>query len=243
MMNIDTALQINTFFTWQSVKPEQLIGTTAIVIDVLRATTSINAALANGAKTVIPCLDPEEAQKHKELQQSVILCGEINGYCIKGFDIGNSPLEYTKESIGNKTLALSTSNGTKALQAAVSADHILAGCINNAAATADSALAKGKDINIIASGTLGEISYDDILAAGIIINELLWLCPYYRLNDASLIAQTIAENTTDITEGLLLSEHGKLLKELSFLKDIEYAAKLNSCPTVAVYKDCSLTIE
>ena len=97
---------------------ETLHGTVAVVIDVLRATTAITHALVAGAARVIPTLTTEEAFKMREMlmnqspDQSVLLCGERGGVMIDGFDLGNSPEDYTQERVSGKTLIFSTTNGT-----------------------------------------------------------------------------------------------------------------------------------
>ena len=117
------------------VEPEQLCGRVAIVIDVLRATTTIIHALAAGAECVIPCLEVEEArQTARKIGPSALLGGERGGVRIDGFDFGNSPTEYVSEKIAGRTIVFSTTNGTRAMLHCRQAAQILIGAFVNRAA-------------------------------------------------------------------------------------------------------------
>ena len=160
--------------------PESLRGTVAVVIDVLRATTTMTHALAAGAKRVIPCLEPADAFLMRETLQThspdeqVLLGGERGGVLIEGFDIGNSPEDYTQERISGKTLIFSTTNGTRAMFQLLDAEAIYLACFNNADAVAKRLLEFPK-ITILCAGTDQMYTEKDILLAGMLTERLVRL--------------------------------------------------------------------
>ena len=120
----------------QLVRPEELAGTTVVVIDMLRATTTIVEALSAGAVAVIPCGEIEEARQcARQRSPAALLGGERGGRPIAGFDLGNSPAEYTAERVGGKTVVLTTTNGTRALLHSRQAARVLVAAFANCAAT------------------------------------------------------------------------------------------------------------
>ena len=176
--------QINVYALPADVAPEDLAGGTVVVIDVLRASTSIVHALAAGAAEVIPCLEVDDARRvAADLpRESVVLGGERLGIRIDGFDLGNSPTEYTPESVGGRTVAFTTTNGTKAMQKCGAADRVLIGAFVNAAAVyrqlmgPSLALRVGMPrqgaIHLLCAGTRGEPGPDDLLLAGLLVDRL-----------------------------------------------------------------------
>ena len=134
--------------------PEALAGATLVVIDVLRATTVIPHALAVGAKAVIPCLEVEDAvQAAARLPAGqAVLGGERGGLKIDGFDLGNSPDEYTPQTVAGKTLVFTTTNGTRAMMHCRQAQRVLLGSFVNASAIVD-ALAADRDVRLLCAGT------------------------------------------------------------------------------------------
>ena len=147
--------------------PEGFTDATVIVIDVLRASTTIIHALAAGAEKVIPCLEVEEAKTvaAKFPRDKVVLGGERAGLKIDGFDFGNSPGDYTQETVGGKTVVFTTTNGTRAMNACQRAKRVLIGGFVNMHALL---LATSKDANVhlLCAGTNGQITLEDVLCAG-----------------------------------------------------------------------------
>ncbi len=154
-------------------EPEELSGGTAVVIDVLRAATTIVHALAAGAKEIIPCLEVAEA--HALAQRfrvgEVLLGGERQGVAIDGFDLGNSPEEYTPDRVGGKTVILTTTNGTRAISRALKADEVFIAAFVNASAVLQR-LFDRQSVHILCAGTDGQISEDDVLLAGMLVERL-----------------------------------------------------------------------
>ncbi len=157
----------------QQIAAEELAGSTVVVIDLLRATSTICQALAAGAAEVVPFLEIEEARAAAAKDRAnVVLGGERQGKRIDGFDLGNSPSEYTPESVGGRRVFLTTTNGTRALYHARLARRVVAGSFLNLSAVAASIRDEPR-IDILCAGTDGVESREDILAAGAIVEQLI----------------------------------------------------------------------
>lgn len=169
-----------------------LTDSMAIVIDMLRATSTICYALAAGAKCVVPLLEIDETRQLGEQlgREYVVLGGERRGKMIDGFDLGNSPSEYTPQRVMGKTILFTTTNGTRALAHALDARRVLVGAVMNRAAVARAALEAAR-VDILCAGTDGEVTGEDILAAGAITDKLLRDSPagYWELNEPARFAQ------------------------------------------------------
>jgi len=143
----------------------------AVVIDVLRATTVITHAIQNGASAVVICGEIDDAFKLAQSTPRPLLCGERACQPIAGFDLGNSPSEYTTHRIGGKPLVMTTTNGTRAAIAAVGFDTIYAASFNNLSAVVN-ALEREPEITILCAGTDGQVTDEDLLLAGAIVHRL-----------------------------------------------------------------------
>jgi len=147
-----------------------------VVIDVLRATSSVLAALAHGAVRVIPTLEVAEARaiKGRLAKGTVVLGGERGGLQIEGFDAGNAPQEFTAEIVRGKTVVMTTTNGTRAILLGLPAARLYVAALNNVGATAR-ALAERclGDVVLASSGTEGLVSWEDSFCAGAIVEHLV----------------------------------------------------------------------
>ncbi len=155
------------------VEPEEMAGKTVVVIDVLRASTTIVHALEAGAREVIPCLEVEDAREMaaRMPQNDVLLGGERKGLPIEGFDLGNSPLEYTADRVNGRSVVFTTTNGTRAMERCRLASRVLIGAFVNAGAVCRE-LAGSEQIHLLCAGTRGQIGYDDVLLAGLLVERL-----------------------------------------------------------------------
>jgi 2-phosphosulfolactate phosphatase len=162
--------KINVHYLPRYVTPEELAGSAVVVIDVLRATTTICQALASGATEVIPFQEIDETLAAAERlgRANVVLGGERKGKRIEGFDLGNSPSEYTRGRVAGKRVLITTTNGTRALAHARLAKRVLVGAIVNLSAIVAS-LQDEPRIDILCAGTDGEETGEDILAAGALV--------------------------------------------------------------------------
>jgi 2-phosphosulfolactate phosphatase len=162
------------------IPPGTLRGGVAVVVDVLRATTVMVSALAAGCEAIIPCAEIDEAKvAAADLPPgTALLAGEREGLPIPGFDLGNSPGEFTTEVCRGKTLVMTTTNGTRAILASLEADRVYIASFTNLRATADEISVQflkrdhGQSIHIVCSGTEGQISFEDSLLAGALTGKI-----------------------------------------------------------------------
>jgi 2-phosphosulfolactate phosphatase len=172
MQRSATARRIDVFLLPALVEPDELTGKIAVVIDVLRATTTIVHALAAGAAQVVPCLEVDDARRvAAEAPGQIVLGGERFGLPIPGFDLGNSPADYTGVRVGGKTVAFTTTNGTRAMQHCRAARRVLIGAFVNFSAVCRELLDE-HDIALVCAGTNGHVTREDTLFAGAVVHEL-----------------------------------------------------------------------
>src|SRR5262249_49024109 len=158
---------VDVVLTADAVTPARLRDASALVIDVLRASTSIVTALGSGAAAVVPVETVEEARAHKvALGPGTLLAGERDSDPPEGFDLGNSPREFTPERVRDRTIVLTTSNGTRALTAARPAAAVAVAAFVNAAAAVAWARGHGGNVVLVCAGSLGTPSLEDQACAG-----------------------------------------------------------------------------
>lgn len=162
---------VDVCFTPDEVVPNELQGRVAVVVDVLRATSSIVEALANGARSVFPVASIEAAVRLAQNmgRDQVLLCGERRGLPIDGFDLGNSPSEFTPERVAGRSLVMTTTNGTPALLATASARETLVASFLNLRAVVARLAEMGEAVSVVCSGREKRFSLDDAVCAGAIV--------------------------------------------------------------------------
>jgi 2-phosphosulfolactate phosphatase len=205
---------------------------TAVVVDTLRATTTMVAALMAGAREIVPAATPADAVSVAQRLglERTLLCGERGALRIDGFHLGNSPREYTSDVVGGKTLVMTTTNGTVALLKAQHAARVLCGCLVNARMVAEDIVAGGDvDVTIICAGTHGRFSSEDTIAAGAIVEAI---CEFASsapvLDDGARAAlRLFAHDRHDLRGALLASDHGSALATLGMLEDVAYCSQLD----------------
>ena len=212
-------------------EPAELIGGISVVIDVLRATTTIIHALAAGAASVIPCGEIDEARHHAAgfAGGTVLLGGERGGVRISGFDLDNSPTSYTADRVEGRTLVFTTTNGTRALLRAAQADRVfVAGFVNLHAVLAmlvDSQL----PVHVVCAGTDGEVTYEDCLCAGALAKGLTLARQTQPANDEARLAiaafDSLRGGNVAFQEMLRVSRGGANLVALGLEADIETAGQ------------------
>lgn len=206
--------------TLDFINEEELAGKTVVVIDVLRATSVITTALSNGAKDVTVKVEVEDALKLKN--NETLLGGERKALKIEGFDLSNSPLEYTRERVENRKIVLTTTNGTKAIYRAASADKVLIGSILNGRAVGEALAREGNDVIIICAGTQGKFSLDDFICAGKIIYELINIREISMDDFAASAYMAYRDNKNDLISYVKMASHYKYLISLGLEDDIKY---------------------
>jgi 2-phosphosulfolactate phosphatase len=176
-----------------------LSGTVCVVFDVLRATSTMVTALANGASAIVPVAEIPEALALHACDPKVLLAGERNGWRIGAeltggvdFDLGNSPREFTRERINRKRIAMSTTNGTRALRACAPARRVLLGSFLNLSATAK--LIKSlspAQLLVVCSGTVDQCAYEDVLGAGALCDRVWDLYDSGAIADSAKLARRV----------------------------------------------------
>ena len=164
---------LNVYSLPRLVEPEQMAGGVAVVIDVLRASTTIVHALTSGAREVLPCVEVDDARAAaKNLPEDErVLGGERKGLPIDGFDYGNSPEDYTYERVSRKSVVFTTTNGTRAMQHARMADRVLIGAFVNVTAIVEELIGH-EQIHLLCAGTNGQMGHDDVMLAGLLVERI-----------------------------------------------------------------------
>jgi 2-phosphosulfolactate phosphatase len=227
------------------ISEEQLRGEVVVVIDVLRATTTITQALAQGANLVIPCLEVADvyAAAARLAPGSYLLGGERHGLPIEGFDLGNSPAEYTAQRVAGKTVVFTTTNGTRALLRSKHAGRVLlAGFVNVSAVV--TYLSIEPQVILVCAGTHGQITREDALLAGCLVDRLA--SNSVRLNDQARLAWDawrLVANKAETPEGLASqlreSQGGRDLVSLGLDGDIRDAAQIDRFAIVPEFDPAS----
>ncbi|MCI0546522.1 MAG: 2-phosphosulfolactate phosphatase [Candidatus Rokubacteria bacterium] len=188
---------IDVALTLEEVRGIPLAGVTAVVLDVVRASTTIVGALAGGARAVVPVATPDEARALGlgGTVGPVLIGGERGGAPPPGFDRGNSPAEYTPERVRGRTVAFTTTNGTRALLALDGARRIAVGGFVNAAAVARWVAAEPGDALLVCAGERGRFCLEDAVCAGLLVSRLATVD--HTLTDAAQAAQALWERYAD----------------------------------------------
>ena len=204
----------------------------SIMVDVLRASTTITSAL-NKFEEIIPCFTPEEAFKLKS-ETGGVIAGERKGAKVEGFDIGNSPNAIKDFDSDSKTLILTTSNGTRILENMNS--KVLIGCLNNANAVADASIELGEThVDLVMAGVWGKFAIEDFLAAGEIIYQISEKCSDCEISEYAKSAILASRDFDEVKKAFYESTSGNKLKSLGYEKDIEFSLCKNSTKNVGKY--------
>jgi 2-phosphosulfolactate phosphatase len=239
-------MRIDVFFTPLGVNTADLSGRGVVVIDVLRATTTVITALANGAKAVIPAATSEEAVRlASNLEKDgVVLAGERKSLRLEGFALGNSPREMTAAAVGGKTIVLATTNGTPALVAAQGGDPVLVGAaVNFKALTLRTRelVTRGADLVLICAGRDRQFAVEDGYTAGRLIRAVKRGIKKVTLNDAATAAVALTPAFAGWSEALVGSEAARQLADVDLAEDVRFAAQPDRFTVVPSYADRRIT--
>jgi 2-phosphosulfolactate phosphatase len=232
---------------FDALKNRDLSNTVCVVFDVLRATTSMLTALHHGATQILPVKEIAEALAlQRGLAQKALLAGERDGLRIRAaqsggvdFDLGNSPREFTAERVAGRTIIMTTTNGTRALQACLGARHILAGALSNLGALAGWIKEQlPPSLLLVGAGTFEQAAYEDTLAAGA-LGELVW-GQYSRPSDSAHLAREIYRaGAPDLSAAC--RQHStnarRLLANPDLREDVAYALQCDTVPFAAELKN------
>lgn len=203
-----------------------------VVIDVLRATTAIVAGIANGLKSIIPVSTLEEAFKYKN--DGYIVAAERGGDIVEGFAFGNSPYSFLNPDLKGKSVVLSTTNGTKAINTPEGKEVIIAGLVNFQA-VADYLLKQNKNVLLLASGWRDKFNLEDTICAGAIADELLTSGGFTSNEDSSIAAKYLFQSASKNYFGYLKSSsHRRRLKKLNLNEDIKFCLTPNQFDIIPI---------
>ena len=232
-------MKINTFFQAGEAAVLDMAERTVVVIDVLRATSTMVEALVNGARGVYPAASTEEAIKLASSlgPEDTLLCGESKGLMVEGFDLGNSPREFGAERVADKRLVMSTTNGTRAFLMAEDADRVLSCSFLNLGAVVD-AVADVEELVVVCAGRGGAFSIDDAVCAGVLVRRLRELRDgEVELNDAASAALELSFRFRVGAAFLGRTVAGRSLIEIGFGDDVKHCAQLDRYAVVPEMKD------
>ena len=235
---------IHVFETADAVEHISLHGMRAVVIDILRATTTITTALQNGAVSVVPVTTVEAVLEFlPENGFDLLRAGERQGLKVTGFDLGNSPLEYQQPVVAGKQIVMSTSNGTRALVNSLAADSVWIASFRNAAAIVNALTASRTDIAIVQAGSLEAFSLEDGLCAGLLIDRICAIQPDWELDAAGRHARACYKKyADDLYQGFLQSIHGQNLIRLGFENDLRFCAEIDQNHIVPKFNQGKITV-
>ena len=230
-----------------AVPSSDIAGRVVAVIDVLRASTTIATALANGARAVIPLESSDDVvTRAKAFERAdVRLAGERRMLTIPGFDLGNSPLDFTREAVEGKTVLMTTTNGTPAIANTQGArDVVIASYVNYTAVLAmlRAALRGGTDITLVCAGRERQFALEDASCAGRYVFNVTKRLSNVELNDAAQACALIDRKYGDQLGRLFdASEHGQALRQAGFVNDLVACAAIDSYPVIPIYQDRQIT--
>ncbi|MDF2633729.1 MAG: 2-phosphosulfolactate phosphatase [Pelosinus sp.] len=220
-----------------------LSDTVCIVLDIFRATTSIVTGLANGCKAIAPALSIEDARTLASQMGPVLLAGERQSIKIEGYDLGNSPFEFCQDTVKDRSIVMTTTNGTIAIKATEGAYRTLIGSFVNAKAVCRQAKQYGKDIVIVCAGTDGLFSLEDTLCAGLLVQLLTAENDLIMTDSAqgAMLMYTAAKE--NLVAMAVKSRNGKRLYDIDRMNDVEYCLHADQFNIVPQYIEGKIVLD
>ncbi len=204
-------------------------GPCAVIVDVLRATTTLTVALANGARGVFPTRTPAEALALRAARPDTLACGEREGRIVPGFDLGNSPYDYTAERVRGRTLAFASTNGSLAMLAARGARRRVLAAFINARAVVEQ-VRREREVVIVCAGKLGRFSLEDAACAGLLLARLE-THGTVAADSAARLARALAPGDAAEVRALVQgASHARDLAAMgsAYARDLEFCAGLDT---------------
>ncbi len=227
-------LKIQTVLTPLLLQLHDLTGKVVVVIDVFRATSSICVAFAHGATRIIPVATPEEC--HRFEAEGFICAAERDGKPVEGFALGNSPFSYMESRIKGASIAITTTNGTQAIELSKKAAVVAIGSFLNQKALCDFLIHQQRDVVLLCSGWKNNFNLEDTLFAGAVANELK--NDFALADDATVAAMDLYTSAEkDLSLYLRKSSHAHRFVALGIEKDISFCLQQNIYNIVPVLKD------
>lgn len=232
---------------FSALNADSLSGVVCVVFDVLRATSSMLTALGNGASRIFPVREISDAMQMRRTHPNALLAGERHGVRILGaqtggvdFDLGNSPREFTRECVGGREIIMTSTNGTRALQACAGARRILIGAFLNLRALAEFIEEESASrLLVVCAGTYEEAAYEDTLAAGALC-ELVWrrFAPENIADSAQIARQIYLDARGDLENVMALSRNARrLLANPDLRADVAFCLRRDSLKIIAELRD------
>jgi 2-phosphosulfolactate phosphatase len=242
-------MKLDVVFAAAGLTPGEVQGRTVFVIDILRAGTTMCAALSHGARAVVPVASTEEALRLATTlgAAETVLAGERNALQIPGFALGNSPREMVPEVVRGKTVVMTTSNGTGALLAVASSPQVYLACAANfsaASARAHEAWERQEDLLVLCAGREHRFALDDAYCAGRLVEAAMGGGRGRKgLNDAAIATLDLVRRYGQKWERPLVSSRaGRELVELGFKEDVADAARVDAYPVLAQFHNRRVTL-
>ncbi len=213
-----------------------LRGRTAVVIDVIRATTSLLLMLERGCAEVLILPTVDAARQYRRVHPEVVLAGEQYGLAPEGFDFGNSPEAFARAPLVDRRIVFATTNGTRAVHADAGAAAVFLGCLRNRTAAARTAAAvadeSGEGLCLICAGRDGSFSLDDAYTAGAIVDAVVDSYPDVHLTDAAIAARLLYRNVADPAALFRQTRAGRNVIEIGLAGDLAYCASVDQSTLV-----------
>lgn len=208
-------------------------GKIAVVIDILRATTTICEALQNGARAIIPVESTDEAKRYQS--QGFLTAAERDGLVAEGFELGNSPHSFTKEVVNNREVVITTTNGTRALLLCKDAEEVLIGSFFNLKAICEYVMKQDKDLVLVCAGWKNKFNLEDSVFAGAVISGTM---PHYTIDsDAAQAALQLYQQGEQSLESYLENcNHARRFAKLG-IHDLSYCLELNKTTFIPEYRE------
>jgi 2-phosphosulfolactate phosphatase len=208
-----------------------------VVIDILRATSSIVYGIDNGAEAIIPVAQVEDCLNYAD--RGYLLAAERNGEVVEGYNFGNSPFSYTADKVAGKTVVLTTTNGTKALHLARKASQVVIGSFLNLQALCNWLKTQDKDVLLLCAGWKDQFNLEDTIFAGAVVHELRPL--FTDFDDAGVAAEDLYSMAKDNLRAYVgKSAHSHRMMALNIEEDIKFCLQLNICEAIPVLEGDNL---
>jgi 2-phosphosulfolactate phosphatase len=238
-------MRVEVRFTFPEAGFTDLSEATVVVVDVLRATSSMIEALASGARAIYPAESTEDAMRLVQSlgRDDLLLCGERRGLKIEGYDLGNSPAEFTEAVVGGKRLVMNTTNGTQAFLAAEGAERLLAGAFLNLAAVCD-AVARADRVVVVCAGRDGLFALEDAVCAGILVRRLeAARGEELELGDGARAARALCDLVKPDRDFLAGTDSGRALASAGLDDDLDACVRLDRHRVVPEMHDRMIRLE
>lgn len=237
-------MKIDLFLCQSEIQRNQLEDRLVVIIDVLRASTSMITALANGCRGIISVAEIALAKKLAQNfpPESILLCGERNEMLIPGFDLSNSPLEYTVDKVKDKRIIFTSSNGSKLFDHVQGAQITIVAGFVNVTIVSNFIIKSNRDVAILCAGKNGQFGLEDAVCGGMIIDKIAETKEESSaLNDGAIAAQTMYQfYAKDIIGMLYQASHGKRLIEIGQEQDLVECGKIDSIETIPILNGAEL---